>query len=138
MIVAGIGCRKGTASAVIADAVTAALASCGLARTRLDALATHVTKCDEPGLRALAEEWQLRLLAFTTDDMDRHAAGVETVSQRVVALKGVPSVAEAAALTGAGRGARLIAARVANGEATCAIAEGVGNAVAEARPEAKP
>lgn len=131
MIVAGIGCRKGTSSAAIEDAVTAALAACGLARTRLDALATHATKRDEPGLRELAELWQLRLLAFTAEEMTRHAPNVETVSQRVVELMGVPSVAEAAALAAAGRGAHLLTARVNNAGATCAIAEGEGDGASQ-------
>ncbi len=128
MIVAGIGCRKGTSSAEIEAAVDAALAVCGLARTRLDALATHASKQDEPGLRALADSLQLRLLAFTAEEMARHAPNVETVSQRVVELMGVPSVAEASALAGAGRGARLLTARISHEGATCAIAEGEGEA----------
>jgi cobalt-precorrin 5A hydrolase len=126
MIVAGIGCRRGTGAAVIKEVVAAALTSCGLARERLDALATHASKREEPGLCELAEDWSLPVLAFTTDQMQDHSESVETVSERVVELKGVPSVAEAAALAGAGKGARLLAARVANGEATCAIAEGTG------------
>ncbi len=128
MIVAGIGCRRGTSSTAIAEAITMALGACGLARTRLDALATHVTKRDEPGLGELAALWQLNLLAVTTEEMERETASVETVSQRVLQLKGVPSVAEAAALAAAGPNARLLAPRVANAEATCAIAEGEGEA----------
>jgi len=126
MIVAGIGCRKGAAQDRIEEAVTAALAACNLTRSRLDALATHVVKRDEPGLCALAEAWQLRLLVFSTEEMAGHAASVETVSERVVELIGVPSVAEASALTGAGSESRLLAPRIANGEVTCAIAEGRG------------
>ncbi len=126
MIVAGIGCRKGTSSAEIAAAVNAALATCGLSPERLDALATHAGKQHEPGLRALADNLQLRLLAFTAEEMARHAPDVETVSQRVVELMGVPSVAEASALAGAGRGSRLLAPRISHAGATCAIAEGEG------------
>jgi cobalt-precorrin 5A hydrolase len=40
----------------------------------------------------------------------------------VLAVAGVPSVSEAAALAAAGPGARLIAPRVAVGPATCALA----------------
>lgn len=123
MIAAGIGCRRGTSSAVLEEVVTAALDACGLTRIDLDALATHATKSEEPGLQELAERWQLELRSFTTEEMAQHASSIETVSQRVVELKGVPSVAEAAALTAAGPGARLLAARLANAEATCAIAE---------------
>ena len=58
--------------------------------------------------------------------MVRAAPGALTHSQRVLDLKGVPSVAETAALAAAGRGARLLAARVSNKEASCAIAIGEG------------
>jgi len=43
-------------------------------------------------------------------------------SQRVVALMGVPSVAEAAALAAGGATARLLVSRIAIGPATCALA----------------
>jgi cobalt-precorrin 5A hydrolase len=45
-----------------------------------------------------------------------------TRSERVVALMGVPSVAEAAALAAGGTKARLLAPRIALGPATCALA----------------
>jgi cobalt-precorrin 5A hydrolase len=52
------------------------------------------------------------------------AAGARTVtrSDRVIALMGVPSAAEAAALAAAGPAGRLIAPRTAVGPATCALA----------------
>jgi cobalt-precorrin 5A hydrolase len=40
-----------------------------------------------------------------------------------MALMGVPSVAEAAALAAAGPSARLLAARIALGPVTCALAQ---------------
>lgn len=132
MIVAGIGCRRGTSAAAIEEVVDAALIACDLTREQLDAFATHATKRDEPGLCELAGHWGLSVLAFTTEQMEAVSESVETVSQRVVELKGVPSVAEAAALAGAGKGAKLLAARVASREVTCAIAEGDG------RGDAKP
>jgi cobalt-precorrin 5A hydrolase len=56
---------------------------------------------------------------------DLEAAGARgvTYSERVVAFAGVPSVAEAAALAAGGAAARLIAARIAVGPATCALAD---------------
>lgn len=126
MIFAGIGCRKGTSAASIEAAIDAALAECGLARASLHGLATHVTKCDEPGLIEVARQWRLSLTSFSTDEMATVSEAVETVSDRVVELKGVPSVAEAAALAAAGKGARLIARRLTTRDAACAIAEGEG------------
>jgi cobalt-precorrin 5A hydrolase len=57
-------------------------------------------------------------------DADLKAAGtrVATRSDRVVALTGVPSLAEAAALAAAGPSSRLIAPRLVVGAATCALA----------------
>jgi cobalt-precorrin 5A hydrolase len=51
---------------------------------------------------------------------------VLSFSKRVFLLKGVPSIAETAAIAAAGRNARLLTKRVSNREATCAIAIGEG------------
>jgi cobalt-precorrin 5A hydrolase len=126
MIVAGIGCKKDAPQGSIEAVITLALEACGMTRDRLTALATHVSKRNETGIEQVSVLWGLPVLAFTTHEMDGVTDQVETHSERVVELKGVPSVAEAAALTGAGLGARLLAARVATHDATCAIAEGGG------------
>ena len=49
-------------------------------------------------------------------------ARAETRSERVLALMGIPCIAEAAALAGGGPTARLILPRIAIGTATCALA----------------
>jgi cobalt-precorrin 5A hydrolase len=49
-------------------------------------------------------------------------ARVAARSDRVLALTGVPSLAEAAALAAAGPSSRLIASRLVVGAATCALA----------------
>jgi cobalt-precorrin 5A hydrolase len=66
------------------------------------------------------------LVECATDEMTAVAGRVLTVSARVAALRGVPSVAETAALVAAGRDARLLGPRVATSSAACAIAVGVG------------
>jgi cobalt-precorrin 5A hydrolase len=45
-----------------------------------------------------------------------------TKSPRVIAMFGLPSIAEAAALAGAGPSSVLLVARISNGGASCAIA----------------
>jgi cobalt-precorrin 5A hydrolase len=55
-------------------------------------------------------------------DLEAAGARVVTRSERVLALMGVPSVAEAAALAAAGPASRLLGSRVAVGPATCALA----------------
>ena len=95
-------------------------------RLKLQALATAAGKSDEPGLREAAVRLSLPLIALTEEDLVRAAGGAMTRSQRVLDLKWVPSIAETAALAAAGRNARLLAARVSNKEASCAIAMGEG------------
>jgi cobalt-precorrin 5A hydrolase len=59
-------------------------------------------------------------------DLDGMADQIVTHSARVQAIKGVPSIAEASALFAAGQHARLLGARVAAANVTCAIAIGEG------------
>jgi cobalt-precorrin 5A hydrolase len=124
MIVAGIGCRRGATAAAIEQSIEAALAECGLKRSQLIALATAAGKSDEPGLREAAARLCLPLIALAKQDLVRAAPGALTRSQLVLDLKGVPSVAETAALAAAGPNGRLLAPRVSNREASCAIAMG--------------
>lgn len=67
----------------------------------------------------------LRVPLVLVSQRELEAAGhrVATRSPRVMALMGVPSVAEAAALAAGGASARLLGPRIAIGPATCAIAE---------------
>ena len=48
-----------------------------------------------------------------------------TRSERVIALTGLGSVAETAALAGRGRRSRLVRARIASAHATCALAAAI-------------
>lgn len=109
MRVAGLGFRRGTGSGPLLAAISAAGA--------VDALATAAEKAQElaaavPGHRVLGVA----------------VAGVATPTQsaRVLALKGTGSVAEAAALVAAGRGARLVLPRQVIDGVTIAVAEGEG------------
>lgn len=123
MIVAGIGCRKGTAAAAIEAAINAALARAGLAADALALIATSAAKRKEPGIADAAARLGRPVVFIPQCDLEAEAHRGETHSQRVMALTGVPSVAEAAALAAAGAAAKLIASRIAIGPATCALAE---------------
>lgn len=122
MIVAGVGCRKGTAAAEVEAAITAALARAGLKVDALDLIATSAAKGAEPGIIAAASAFGVPLVAVPPVDLEAAGAHTLTHSERVVALTGVPSLAEAAALAAAGPAARLMAPRTAVGPATCALA----------------
>jgi cobalt-precorrin 5A hydrolase len=122
MIVAGVGCRRGTSAAEIETAIAAALAQAGLASGMLDAVAAPAAKKDEPGIAAAAATLGVRLVLVTQPDLEDAGSRVETHSKRVKTLMGVPCVAEAAALAAGGPAARLVVPRLVIGPATCALA----------------
>jgi cobalt-precorrin 5A hydrolase len=126
MIVAGIGCRRGTLTEDIVNLVHAVLARLEVQREKLDAIATETSKANERGIEDAARCLSVPLIACGIADLKEVADQVMTRSSRVQALKGVPSIAEAAALVAAGRNARLLGARVATDKVTCAIAIGEG------------
>ncbi|HEY7666343.1 MAG TPA: cobalamin biosynthesis protein [Xanthobacteraceae bacterium] len=123
MIVAGVGCRRGTAAAAIAAVIEAALRRAGLGKGALGAIAAPAVKESEPGIAAAAAALRLPLVLISPAELTAAGARAVTRSERVVALMGVPSVAEAAALAAAGATARLLVARIAIGPATCALAD---------------
>jgi cobalt-precorrin 5A hydrolase len=122
VIVAGVGCKRGTAAPDIEAAIRAALARAGLAAVELTAIATSAGKGAEPGIAAAAANLGVRIVAIADTELKAAGARVTTRSERVLALTGVPSLAEAAALAAAGPTAHLVAPRLAVGAATCALA----------------
>jgi cobalt-precorrin 5A hydrolase len=121
VIVAGIGCRKGATQAQIEAAINAALERAGRPLARLDLLATAASKRDETGIAAAASARGVQLIFVNQADLEIASARGATWSQRVLALAGVPSVAEAAALAAAGPKARLILSRIVVGTMTRAL-----------------
>ncbi|MBX9450650.1 MAG: cobalamin biosynthesis protein [Mesorhizobium sp.] len=117
MIVAGIGCRKGTEEAEVLAAIDAALAAHGLSRAALGALAVLPQKQNEPAIGAAARTLGVDVIVST-------AIGKETLtkSPHSLAATGTGSASEAAALAGAGEGAYLLGPRVIANGATCALA----------------
>ncbi len=122
MIVAGVGCRKGTSAREIGAAIDAALSRGGLRTDALDVIAAPAMKSAEAGIAAAANELGVPLVLVPQAELEAAGARTVTRSERVVALMGVPSAAEAAALAAAGPAARLVAPRTAVGPATCALA----------------
>ena len=85
-------------------------------------MATAASKREENGIAAAASARGLPLVFVDQADLEIASARGATWSQRVLALAGVPSVAEAAALAAAGPKARLLLPRIVVGPATCALA----------------
>jgi cobalt-precorrin 5A hydrolase len=123
MIVAGVGCRKGVRAADIEAAIMAAFARAGVAASELRLIATSAAKGGEPGIAAAASAIGVPLVLIPQGDLAAAGIRAPTRSERVIALAGVPSVAEAAALAAGGPAARLIAPRIAVGPATCALVD---------------
>src|SRR5258708_20790089 len=111
MIVAGIGCKRGTLAEDIVSLSLTVLATFGIAGENVDAIATEASKADECGIANAARLLSVRLIRCSIADLDRAADKVVTHSSRVQALKGVPSIAEASALVAAGNNSRLLRAR---------------------------
>jgi cobalt-precorrin 5A hydrolase len=122
MIVAGVGCKSGASAREIEAAIGAALSQAGVANGALGLIATSSAKTEEPGLAAAATGRGLKVVFVPQADLQAAGSRTLTHSERVLAISGVPSVSEAAALAAAGPGARLLGPRVAVGPATCALA----------------
>ena len=106
--------------------VAETMAEAALPFAKLDLIATTSIKRDETGIVEAARARGVRLAFVDQADLELAAARGATWSERVLALAGVPSVAEAAALAAAGPKARLILTRIVVGPATCALASDEG------------
>ena len=122
MIVAGVGGRVGVSAQEIEAALSEALAQARLGPGVLGVIATSLAKGNEPGIAAAASARGARLVVVPQAELEAAGSRVATRSERVLALAGVPSVAEAAALAAAGPDARLLVPRIVIGRATCALA----------------
>jgi cobalt-precorrin 5A hydrolase len=122
VIVAGIGCRKGADAAEIEAAIASALERAGRPLARIDLMATAMSKREEKGIAEAASARGVPLVFVVPADLEIASARGATWSARVLALAGVPSVAEAAALAACGPNAKLILPRIVIGPVTCALA----------------
>jgi cobalt-precorrin 5A hydrolase len=122
MIVAGVGCRKGTTAEEIDAAIDAALAQGAFAPEQLNVIATSDGKGGEPGLIEAVAGRGVQLVLVKPGDLEAAGPRTQSSSPRVKALMGIPSVAEAAALAACGPEATLVVPRLVVGPATCAIA----------------
>jgi cobalt-precorrin 5A hydrolase len=119
-IAIGVGCRLGCGPEIIETLVRQALER--VPNIAPAGLFTIDDKRGEPGLAEAARRLGLDLILLPRAALRDQAPFVQTRSRRSESQFGVPSVAEAAALAGAGRGAVLLVARIAQNGATCAIA----------------
>jgi cobalt-precorrin 5A hydrolase len=126
VIVAGVGCRREISADEIERVVLKTLGQFDLPVERLQVIATEAEKANEPAFPEAAERLSARLVACTVEELRQVGGRVLTLSKQAFDAKGLPSIAEAAALVVAGANGRLLGARVATERATCAIAIGEG------------
>lgn len=121
-LVAGVGCRRGTAVEHLRELVMDTLRDYGLAAGSLSGIATADIKADEAGIIALAAAMGLPLHIFAAAELDaagRRADGATPSAAQD--LLGVFGVSEPAALLAAGAN-RLLIPRTKSEQATVAVA----------------
>src|SRR5262249_62425126 len=114
----GVGASKGVPAAEIGQLIDGTLLHLGVSARSVRHLATADLKADEPGLRAAAAERGWPVVTFPASRLA--AVPVPNLSEVVRRAVGMPSVAEAAALTEPG--SVLLAAKRASAHATGAVA----------------
>jgi cobalt-precorrin 5A hydrolase len=132
----GIGCRKGCSGEDIASLVRRALALApasemavgSMQAARESVIFTSEAKGEEEGLAEAAATLRMKLVLLPHAALEAAASRCATRSARVQELIGLPSLAEAAALAGAGEGSRLVLERISKGGASCALAMPAENA----------
>jgi len=122
LMVAGIGCRSGVSAEEVESALIAALAPVLPAGRTLSLIATPAAKGHEPGIIAAAAARGIPLVLITQSDLEAADPRTLTHSAHAMTAMKVHSVAEAAALAGAGPTSRLLGPRIAIGPVTCALA----------------
>jgi cobalt-precorrin 5A hydrolase len=123
VMVAGIGCRSGISAEEVESALDAALAPVLPTGRALSLIATPAAKGHEPGIIAAAAARGIPLVLITQSDLEAANPRTLTHSEHAMIVMNVHSVAEAAALAGAGPSSRLLGPRVAIGPVTCALAD---------------
>jgi cobalt-precorrin 5A hydrolase / precorrin-3B C17-methyltransferase len=120
-LVIGVGCERGTDPAEVSELVRATLETHSLAVDAVAYIATIDLKEDETAINALGH-----VRFFTTKELNAESHRIQKPSEIVRAEVGTPSVAEAAALAGAGPDSVLIVPKTKSERATCAIAQAPG------------
>lgn len=121
-LVAGFGFRAAATTDSLADALREARAAAGR-NEPLACIAAPADKAAAPVFTRFAADVGVEIAAVAAKNLP---AETPTQAPRVLAERGVGSVAEAAALAAAGPGAKLLAPRAISEDraATCALAEG--------------
>lgn len=119
----GVGCRNGCPAEAIEELVKRALDAWWLRPERaVNKMFTIVDKRDDAAIRRAAAALGVELHYLSREALRKVSSKVQTRSAVALARFGVHSVAEAAALAGAGADSSLVVPRLSENGATCAIA----------------
>ena len=121
-LVVGIGLSASATTSDVANAVDAALRSAGLTRSSIARVATRDELVTDARVVALG----MAITGFSAAQLD--AVAVPNPSTRTARAVGTASVAEAAAILGAGGSAELVVAKQRFGLVTIAVARSTGRA----------
>lgn len=119
-VVVGVGARPGAPAEEVLGLVRAALAEAPPAEAALTAFATLDARAGEPGITEAAARLGVPVWAYASEELA--AVTVPHPSTAARAATGTGSVAEAAALRGAGQGAHLVVTKRKTRRVTCAVA----------------
>ncbi len=117
VLVAGVGCERGTAAAEIVDLVGTTLSQAGLSPLALAAIGSIDLKADEAGLLEAADILGVPLRLFPAAELAAERERLANPSPIVEAETGTPGVAEAVAL----KAGTLLVEKQKSRRATCAI-----------------
>lgn len=121
-LVMGLGCERHAEASELIALAEEVLNRNNLAPAALAAIASIDIKADEAAIHAAAAHFSVPARFFTADELKREAPRLKNPSETVAKEVGVPGVAEAAALAGAGPSGELIVEKTRSHRATCAIA----------------
>ena len=121
VVTVGVGCRRGTDSEVLRNAVFEALKEAHVSPLAVSALASIDVKKDEPAIRTLARRHALELRFYSAEELAA-VPGEFAASDFVRETVGVDNVCERAALA---QGGRLLLGKQARNGVTVAVAMGV-------------
>jgi cobalt-precorrin 5A hydrolase len=132
LVVAGIGCRAGVTAAQVEAALAAALAAIGQtaatstpvlsSKFTLSSIATPTSKAHESAIAAAAAARGVPVTLIAQSALEAANPRTVTHSEHSMSAMNVRSVAEAAALAGAGTNSQLLGPRIVVGPVTCALA----------------
>lgn len=123
MIAAGFGLRRAATAEDLTILFARACALAGVGADAVACLATIEERACLPAFQQAAERLGISTRSVARSELAAVGDRIATRSERVQALYGVGSVAEAAALVAAGDGASLLLNRISTDRATCALAE---------------